>query len=128
MGFRYSKFFLHIRPAAKIKANGKFFNSIAAMNKYVETFTFGEDRLRVQIDTIENCKKKITIGSTAYARLAIKFLSDESWRESRWTEEQFTEVLEPLLVIKSTLTNQRDRHTGTPNYRKKLGVFGGREN
>lgn len=69
--------------AVKIKASGRFFNSIAAANKYDETFTFGENRLRVQIDTVENCRKKISIRSTAYARLVTKFLFDGSWRERR---------------------------------------------
>ncbi len=94
-----------------IKANGRFFNSIAAANNYVETFTFGEDRLQVQIETIENCKMKIATRSTAYARLATKFFDDGSWRECKWTPEQFTELIAPLLAMKLTVTDMRDRDT-----------------
>lgn len=67
----------------RIKASGRFFNSIAATNKYVKTFTFGEDCLHVQIDIVENCRKKISIRSTAYTRLATKFLFDGFWGERK---------------------------------------------
>lgn len=63
---------------AKIKANRRFFNSIAAANKYVKTFTFKKDCPHIQIDIIENCKKKISIRSTTYTRLITKFLFDWS--------------------------------------------------
>ncbi len=96
---------------AMINANGRLFNITAAANKYVETFTFGEDRLSVQIETIENCKMKITTRSTAYTKLATKFLEDGSWRESKWTPKQFIELIEPLLAIKLTVFDIRDRGT-----------------
>lgn len=63
---------------ARIKANKRFFNSIAVANKCVKIFTFRENYLCVLIDIIENCKKKISIRSTAYARLAIKYLFNRS--------------------------------------------------
>ncbi len=69
---------VELRGKAMIKANERLFKTTAAANKYVETFTFGEDRLSVQIETIENCKMKITTRSTAYAKLATKFLEDGS--------------------------------------------------
>lgn len=94
---------------AKIKINARFFNSITAVNKYVKTFTFGKNRLYIQINTVENCKKKISIKSIVYIRLAIKFLFNGSWRESKWMEKQFKEVREPLLAIKLIVTNQKNR-------------------
>lgn len=72
-----------LRGEAMIKANGRTFNSIAAANNYIETFTFGKDCLLVQIETIENCKMKIAKRLTAYAKLATKFFEDGSWRESK---------------------------------------------
>lgn len=66
LAFDYDYNDVQLVAKAKIKANRRFFNSIAAANKYVETFTFEEDCLYVHIDAIENCKKKITIKSTAY--------------------------------------------------------------
>ncbi len=102
---------VELRGEAMIKANGRLFKTTAAANKYVETFTFGEDRFSVQIETIENYKMKIATRSTAYAKLATKFLEDGSWRESKWTPKQFMELIEPLLAIKLTVSDIRDRGT-----------------
>lgn len=89
----------------------RFFNSIAAANKYVETFTFKKDCSNIQIDIIENCKKKISIRSSAYAKLITKFLFDGFWKENRWIEEQFIEILELFLALKLTVTHQKNRGT-----------------
>ncbi len=99
---------VELRGEAMIKANGRLFKTTIAVNKYVETFTFGKDHLSVQIETIENYKMKIATRSTVYAKLATKFLEDESWRESKWTPEQFMELIEPLLAIKLTVSDIRD--------------------
>ncbi len=90
---------VELHGKAMIKANGRLFKTTVAANKYVETFTFGEDHLSVQIETIKNCRKKIATRSTAYAKLATKFLEDGSWRKSKWTPKQFIELIEPLLAI-----------------------------
>lgn len=63
---------------AMIKSNRRLLKTTAVTNKYVKTFTFGEDRLLIQIKTIEYCKIKIAIRSTAYTKLATKFLNDRS--------------------------------------------------
>ncbi len=102
---------VELRGKAMIKANGRLFKIIAAVNKYVETFTFGKDCLSVQIEIIENCKMKIATRSITYAKLATMFLEDGSWRESKWAPEQFMELIEPLLAIKLTVSDIRDRGT-----------------
>ncbi len=99
---------VELHDEAIIKANGRLFKTTAAANKYVETFTFGEDCFSVQIETIENCKIKIATRSTAYAKLATKFCEDGSWRESKWTPEQFMELIELFLAIKLTVSDIRD--------------------
>lgn len=66
-----------------IKANGKYFKCIIAVNNYVQTFTFGEDCLPVQVETIENCKLKIATKSTAYAKLPTRLLENGSWQKSK---------------------------------------------
>lgn len=66
-----------------IKANRRLFKIIVAVNKYVETFSFREDRLLVQIESIENYKMKIAIRSTAFIKLITKFLKDRSGRENK---------------------------------------------
>lgn len=66
-----------------IKGNGRTFNSITAMNNYIKTFTFRKDCLLVQVKIIENCKMKIAIRSTTYAKLVIKSFKDGLWRENK---------------------------------------------
>ncbi len=102
---------VELHGEAMIKANGRLFKTRATANKYVKTFIFGEDRLSVQIETIENCKMKIATRSTAYSKLATKFLEDVSWRESKWTPKQFMELIKPLLAIKLTVSDIRDQGT-----------------
>ncbi len=67
---------VELRGKAIIKANRRLLKTTAAANKYIETFTFGEDCLSVQIETIKNCNMKIATSSTAYAKLATKFLKN----------------------------------------------------
>lgn len=96
---------------ARIKPNRRFFNFIVAANKYIKIFIFEKDCFCIQINTIENYKKSISIRSTTYARLATKLLFDWSWKESRWIKEQFIEVLELLLTMKLIVINQKNRST-----------------
>ena len=49
---------------------------MSAVNKYVEMFDFGKDCFIIQIQTIENCKIKISIRAIAYAKLAMNFFED----------------------------------------------------
>lgn len=87
------------------------FNSVSTVSTYIKTFTFGEERLEVQIKAIENCKSKIALKTTAFATLATRFLEDGSWKESKWTKEQFLDLIEPLLALKTTISEMRDRNT-----------------
>lgn len=82
-----------------IKAYGHLFKLVTAVSKYMKTFDFSEDRLMIQIQTIENCKTKISTKTITYAKLAINFFGDGSWRESQWTAEQFTKLIKPFLII-----------------------------
>lgn len=82
-----------------IKANGKLFKLIIAITNFVELFLFGKNHSIVLIQTIKNCKTKIFIQVMVYTRLAINFLKDESWQESKLIEKQFTKLIEPLLAI-----------------------------
>ena len=61
-----------------LQANRKTFKSVSALNKFTETFGFGPDRLVVQIDAIEHCKQSASRSSRIYAKIAKKFLDDES--------------------------------------------------
>lgn len=107
---------------AKIKVNGRIFNSIAVANNYIKIFTFGKNYFHIQIDIVENYKKQILIRLIAYTRLATKFLFDKSSKENRWTKKQFTEVLKLFLAIKLTVTNQRNKDTPalSTDYYKQL--------
>lgn len=93
----------------RIKANRKLFKSVTAVTEYVETFLFGEDRLMIQIQTIENCKAKLSTRATAYARLSMNFLEDGSWRESKWTSEQLTELMEPVPSTRSVISGMKGK-------------------
>ena len=92
-----------------LQANGKTFKSVSALNKFTETFGFGPDRLVVQIDAIEHCKQSASRSSRVYAKIAKKFLNDESWKAANWTSEQFMELIEPLLGMEKTFLDMRDR-------------------
>lgn len=76
---------VELRGKSMIKANRRLFKIIVAINKYIETFTFGEDRFLVQIEIIENYKMKIAIRSTVYTKLATKFFKDRLWKKSKLT-------------------------------------------
>lgn len=69
--------------AAIIKANKKLFNSVSTVNTYIKTFTFGEKKLKVQIEVIKNYKSKIVSKITIFATLTTKFLENNSWNESK---------------------------------------------
>ncbi len=97
------------RIASVLRANKKTFRSVAALNKYTETFGFGPDCLVVQIDTIENCRRTASRASGIYAKVAKKFLDDNSWKSANWTCEQFMELIQPLLAAEKTFVDMRDR-------------------
>ena len=92
-----------------LQANEKTFKSVSALNKFTETFGFGPDRLVVQIDAIEHCKQSASHLSRVYAKIAKKFLDDESWKVANWTSEQFIELIKPLLSIEKIFFDIRDR-------------------
>lgn len=89
------------------KANGHFFKSINVVSKFMEIFDFCEACLIVQIQIIKNSKTKISTRAIAYAKFAMNFFEDGSWRESQWIAKQFTELIEPFLAIKANVTNTR---------------------
>lgn len=57
--------------------------------------------------SIESCNSKIATRSTAYAKLATRFLKDRSWKESKWTHDRFLELIEPLLALRNTVDLER---------------------
>lgn len=69
---------VELRGDTMIRDNEHLFKSVTAISKYVEMFDFGKNYLMVQIQTIENCKIKISIKAIAYAKLAMNFFEDGS--------------------------------------------------
>lgn len=63
---------------ARIKFNARFSNFVVVTSEYVETFTFLENCLYVNIYNFQNLTKKITIIANAYTKLATKFLYNNS--------------------------------------------------
>ena len=92
-----------------IKVNSKYFKLVSVVTNFVQLFLFGEERLIVQILIIENFKTKVFTRVMVYAKLAMNFLENGSWQESKWIEKQFTKFIEPFLVMNVTVVDIWDR-------------------
>lgn len=63
----------------------------------------------MQIDAIEHLKRSTARSSGVYARIARKFLDDESWKAADWSYEQFMELIQPLISVQKTIIDMRDQ-------------------
>lgn len=57
---------------------------------------------------IKICKSKIFTKMLAYAKLAIHLYKDGSWQKSNQIEDQFTELIKPLIAMNKYAVDSRD--------------------